>query len=60
MNIGSVACNIIGHGEGIIDRETSLGLAIRFGIFLTWAKSWEIKGKKEFSKFWNNRKKEKL
>ncbi len=35
--------NMIGHGAGVIDWETSFRFAIVFGIILTWAKSREIK-----------------
>ena len=35
--------NLIGHGESIIDWETSFRFAIIFGIILTWAKSREMK-----------------
>jgi hypothetical protein len=42
--------NIIGHGEGAVDWETSFRFAILFGIILTWAKSREIKKKLGFSK----------
>ena len=35
--------NVIGHGESVIDWETSFRFATLFGIILTWAKSREIK-----------------
>ncbi len=35
--------NFIGHGESIVDWETSFSFAILFGIILTWKKSREIK-----------------
>ena len=37
--------NIIGHGTGAIDWETSFRFAVIFGIILTWAKSRETKEK---------------
>jgi len=37
--------NIIGHGIGTLDWETSFRFAIIFGIILTWAKSREGKDK---------------
>jgi hypothetical protein len=37
--------NIIGHGVGAIDWETSFRFAIIFGIILTWMKSRETKEK---------------
>jgi hypothetical protein len=37
--------NLIGHGEGTIDWETSFRFAIVFGILLTWLKSREVKEK---------------
>jgi hypothetical protein len=37
--------SLIGHGESIIDWETSFRFAIIFGIILTWVKSREIKEK---------------
>ena len=37
--------NFIGHGESIVDWETSFSLAILFGIILTWKKWREIKEK---------------
>jgi hypothetical protein len=37
--------NFIGHGESIVDWETSFRFAILFGIILTWAKSRESKDK---------------
>jgi hypothetical protein len=37
--------NIIGHGTGTIDWETSFRFAVIFGIILTWAKSRETKEK---------------
>ncbi len=37
--------NIIGHGVGTVDWETSFRFAIVFGIILTWAKSRETKEK---------------
>jgi hypothetical protein len=37
--------NIIGHGAGAMDWETSFRFAIIFGIILTWVKSREIKKK---------------
>jgi H+/Cl- antiporter ClcA len=37
--------NIVGHGAGTIDWETSFRFAIIFGIILTWAKSRETKEK---------------
>ena len=39
--------NIIGHGERIIDWETSFRFAVIFGTILTWVKSRENKGKSE-------------
>jgi hypothetical protein len=35
--------NLIGHGESIVDWETSFRFAIVLAIVLTWAKSREIK-----------------
>jgi len=35
--------NIVGHGTGTIDWETSFRFAVIFGIILTWAKSRETK-----------------
>ena len=35
--------NLIGHGQSIIDWETSFRFAIIFGIILTWVKSRETK-----------------
>lgn len=37
--------NLIGHGERVVDWETSFRIAIIFGIILTWVKSREIKEK---------------
>jgi len=37
--------NIVGHGTGIIDWETSFRFAVIFGIILTWAKSRETREK---------------
>ncbi|MBS1223813.1 MAG: hypothetical protein H6R24_491 [Proteobacteria bacterium] len=37
--------NILRHGVSTIDWETSIRLAIIFGIILTWVKSREIKEK---------------
>ena len=37
--------NIVGHGKGVIDWETSFRFAIIFGIILTWAKSRETREK---------------
>jgi hypothetical protein len=37
--------NTIGHGESIVDWETSFRFAIIFGIILTWVKSREINEK---------------
>ena len=37
--------NLIGHGQGAVDWETSFRSAIIFGIILTWLKSREIKGR---------------
>ncbi len=37
--------NLIGHGQSIIDWETSFRFAIIFGILLTWVKSRENKDK---------------
>jgi hypothetical protein len=37
--------NFIGHGESVVDWETSFRFAILFGIILTWVKSREIKEK---------------
>ena len=37
--------NLIGHGESVIDWETSFRFATIFGIILTWVKSREIKEK---------------
>ena len=37
--------NIVGHGTGTIDWETSFRFAVIFGIILTWAKSREVKEK---------------
>jgi hypothetical protein len=37
--------NIIGHGTGSMDWETSFRFAVIFGIILTWAKSRETKEK---------------
>jgi len=36
--------NLIGHGESVVDWETSFRFAVIFGIILTWAKSRELKG----------------
>lgn len=33
--------NIVGHGAGVIDWETSLCFALIFGVILTWVKSRE-------------------
>ena len=35
--------NIIGHGESVVDWESSFRFAIIFGIILTWVKSREVK-----------------
>ena len=35
--------NVVGHGTGIIDWESSFRFAIIFGIILTWAKSRETR-----------------
>ena len=37
--------NIIGHGQSIVDWETSFHFAMIFGIILTWIKSRETKEK---------------
>lgn len=37
--------NIVGHGTGIIDWETSFRFAVIFGIILTWVKSRETREK---------------
>jgi hypothetical protein len=37
--------NIVGHGTGIVDWETSFRFAVIFGIILTWAKSRETREK---------------
>ena len=37
--------NLIGHGEGSVDWETSFRFAVIFGVILTWVKSWEIRKK---------------
>jgi H+/Cl- antiporter ClcA len=37
--------NIIGHGTGTMDWETSFRFAVIFGIILTWTKSRETKEK---------------
>ena len=37
--------NVVGHGTGVIDWETSFRLAIIFGIILTWVKSRETREK---------------
>ncbi len=37
--------NIIGHGESIVDWETSFRFATIFGVILTWVKSREPKEK---------------
>ena len=37
--------NIIGHGESIVDWESSFRFATIFGIILTWVKSRETKEK---------------
>ena len=37
--------NFIGHGESVVDWETSFRFATIFGIVLTWVKSRETKGK---------------
>ena len=37
--------NLIGHGESVIDWETSFRFAILFGIILTWVKAREIEEK---------------
>jgi hypothetical protein len=37
--------NIIGHGEGSVDWETSFRFAIVLGVVLTWVKSRAIKEK---------------
>jgi len=37
--------NLIGHGEGAVDWETSFRFATIFGIILTWVKSRETKEK---------------
>jgi hypothetical protein len=42
--------NIIWHGEGTIDWETSFRFAVIFGIILTWEKSREIKEEKIVNK----------
>lgn len=36
--------NLIGHGESVVDWETSARFAVIFSIILTWAKSRERKG----------------
>ena len=33
--------NLIGHGESVVDWETSFRFAVIFGIILTWAKARE-------------------
>jgi len=37
--------NFIGHGESAVDWETSIRIAIIFGIVMTWLKSRETKEK---------------
>ncbi|MBI5943321.1 MAG: hypothetical protein HY864_03035 [Chloroflexi bacterium] len=37
--------NLIGHGESIIDWETSFRFAVIFGVILTWGKSREFDSK---------------
>ena len=37
--------NVIGHGESVIDWETSFRFATIFGIILTWVKSREAGAK---------------
>ena len=36
--------NLIGHGESVVDWETSFRFAVIFGIILTWTKLRERKG----------------
>ena len=44
--------NLIGHGESIVDWETSFRFAIMFGIILTWAKSRETKENRKW--YWRS------
>ena len=37
--------NLIGHGESVVDWETSFRFAIIFGIILAWARPRKTKGK---------------
>ncbi len=37
--------NIVGHGQSVVDWETSFRFATIFGVILTWVKSRETKEK---------------
>ncbi len=41
VTLVTVLWNFIGHGESVVDWETSFRFAIMFGIILTWRKSRE-------------------